>query len=100
MRGRSRGREQRRCYFRDDTGHRLKGVQRLQHTFRALLALLSGHCTGVVGRACEAGVGSLCHTHRGVWQGSCEGPISFLFIVQAAMETLTWPVAKPAFRTR
>ena len=25
----TRGREQRRCYFCDDTGHRLKGVQRL-----------------------------------------------------------------------
>ncbi len=24
----------------------------------------------------------------------------FLFIMQAAMETLTWPVAKPVFRTR
>ncbi len=50
----ARGREQQRCYFRDDTGHRLKGVQRLQHTFRAPLALLSGHCTGVVGGACDA----------------------------------------------
>ena len=47
----SRGREQRRCFFRDDTGHRVKGVQRPQHTFRALLFLLSGHCTGVVGGA-------------------------------------------------
>jgi hypothetical protein len=36
----------------------------------------------------------------GVRQGSCEGPILFLFIMQAAMETLTWPVAKPVFRTR
>ena len=50
----ARGREQRRCYFRDDTGHRVKGVQRLQHTFRAPLALLSGHCTGVVGGARDA----------------------------------------------
>ncbi len=36
----------------------------------------------------------------GVRQGSCEGPILLLFIMQAAMETLTWPVAKPAFRSR
>ncbi len=36
----------------------------------------------------------------GVRQGSCEGPILFLFIIQAAMETLTRPVAKPVFRTR
>ena len=36
----------------------------------------------------------------GVRQGSCEGPILFLFIMQAAMGTLTWPVAKPVFRTR
>ena len=36
----------------------------------------------------------------GVRQGSCEGPILFLFIMQAAILTLTWPVAKPVFRTR
>ncbi len=39
----------------------------------------------------------------GVRQGSCEGPILLLFIMQAAIETietLTWPVAKPVFRTR
>ncbi len=36
----------------------------------------------------------------GVRQGSCEGPILFFFIMQAVMETLTWPVAKPVFRTR
>ncbi len=34
----------------------------------------------------------------GVRQGSSEGPILFLFIMQAAMETFTWPVAKPVFR--
>ena len=50
----ARGREQRRCFFRDDTGHRVKGVQRLQHMSRAQLALLSGHCTGVVGGARDA----------------------------------------------
>ena len=50
----ARGREQRRCYFRVDTGHRVKGVQHLQHTFRAPLALLSGICTGVVGGARDA----------------------------------------------
>ncbi len=55
--------------LRDDTGHRVKGVQRLQHTFRAPLALLSGHCTGVVGGACDAngvemkrGWGAICRT--------------------------------------
>jgi hypothetical protein len=36
----------------------------------------------------------------GVRQGSCEGPILFLFIMQAAMETLTWPVAKLVSHTR
>jgi hypothetical protein len=36
----------------------------------------------------------------GVRQGSCEGPILFLFIMQAAMEILTWPITKPVFRTR
>ncbi len=35
----------------------------------------------------------------GVRQGSCEGPILLLFIMQAAMETLACPVAKPVFRT-
>ena len=36
----------------------------------------------------------------GVRQGSCEGPVLFLFIMQAAMETMQWPVPKPQFRTR
>ena len=36
----------------------------------------------------------------GVRQGSCEGPVLFLFIMQAAMETMKWPVPKPEFRTR
>jgi exonuclease III len=36
----------------------------------------------------------------GVRQGSCEGPALFLFIVQAALETVDWPVAKPKFTTR
>ncbi len=36
----------------------------------------------------------------GVRQGSCEGPILLLFIMQAAIETLTWTVAKPVSRTR
>ena len=38
----------------------------------------------------------------GVRQGSCEGPVLFLFIMQAAIETLVWPegVEKPQFRTR
>ncbi len=31
----------------------------------------------------------------GARKGSCEGPIIFLFIMQAVMETFTWPVAKP-----
>jgi hypothetical protein len=37
----------------------------------------------------------------GVRQGSCEGPVLFLFIMQAAMETLVWPdgVSRPEFRT-
>ena len=38
----------------------------------------------------------------GVRQGSCEGPVLFLFIMRAAMETLVWPtgINKPQFRTR
>jgi hypothetical protein len=36
----------------------------------------------------------------GVRQGSCEGPALFLFIMQAALETMEWPVAKPQFCTR
>jgi hypothetical protein len=37
----------------------------------------------------------------GVRQGSCEGPVLFLFMMQAVMETLQWPegVEKPAFMT-
>ena len=31
----------------------------------------------------------------GVRQGSCEGPTLFLFIIQAAIETMDWPVPKP-----
>ena len=35
----------------------------------------------------------------GVRQGSCEDPVLFLFIMQAAMETLEWPegVSKPDY---
>jgi len=36
----------------------------------------------------------------GVRQGSCQGPILFLFIIQAAPGTMEWPVAKPTFQTR
>jgi hypothetical protein len=38
----------------------------------------------------------------GVRKGSCEGPVLFLVIMQAAMETLQWPggVARPEFKTR
>jgi hypothetical protein len=36
----------------------------------------------------------------GVRQGSCEGSVLFLFIMQAAMEMTKWPVPKPQFRTR
>jgi hypothetical protein len=36
----------------------------------------------------------------GVRQGSCEGPVLFLFIMQAALETMEWPVAKPTFCTK
>lgn len=37
----------------------------------------------------------------GVRQGSCEGPVLFLFIMQAAIETLVWPtgVSRPEFCT-
>ena len=50
----ARGREQRRCCFRVDTGYRVKGVHRPQHTFRALLFLLLGHFTVAVGGARDA----------------------------------------------
>lgn len=36
----------------------------------------------------------------GVRQGSCEGPTLFLFIIQAAIETMVWPVDKPQFCTK
>jgi hypothetical protein len=38
----------------------------------------------------------------GVRQGSCEGSVHFLFIMQAAMEALQWPdgVERPEFKTR
>ena len=36
----------------------------------------------------------------GVRQGACEGPILFLFITQAALERVKWPVTKPTFRIR
>ena len=38
----------------------------------------------------------------GVRQGSCEGPVLFIFIMHAAMETLDLPesVTKPEFMTR
>ena len=35
----------------------------------------------------------------GVRQGACEGPVLFIFIMAAAMETMEWPVAKLTFRT-
>jgi hypothetical protein len=37
---------------------------------------------------------------NGVQQGSCEGPVLFLFIMQAALETMKWPVPKPEFCIR
>jgi hypothetical protein len=36
----------------------------------------------------------------GVRQGSCEGPVLFLFIIQAALEALEWEVPKPKFCTK
>jgi hypothetical protein len=36
----------------------------------------------------------------GVRQGSVEGPSLFLFIMQAALETVEWPAAKPIYCTR
>jgi exonuclease III len=35
----------------------------------------------------------------GVRQGACEGPVLFLYIMSAAMETMDWPVTKPIFCT-
>jgi hypothetical protein len=38
----------------------------------------------------------------GARKGSCEGPVLFLFITKAVLETLQWPsgVARPEFKTR
>jgi hypothetical protein len=36
----------------------------------------------------------------GVREGSIEGPGLFLFLFQAAVETMEWPVAKPQFSTK
>jgi hypothetical protein len=36
----------------------------------------------------------------GVRQGSYEGPVLFLFKMQAALETMNWPVPKPELCTR
>jgi hypothetical protein len=36
----------------------------------------------------------------GVRQGFCKGPVLFLFIIQAALETMKWLVPKPEFCTR
>ena len=47
----ARDREQRRYYFIADTRHRVKGAQRPQQTPHAPLALLSEHCTRVLGDA-------------------------------------------------
>jgi hypothetical protein len=35
-----------------------------------------------------------------VRQGLCEGPVLFLFIIQAALKTMKWPVPKSEFSTR
>ena len=36
----------------------------------------------------------------GVRQGACEGPVLFLFIMQAALKMVDWPVTRSSFRTR
>jgi hypothetical protein len=36
----------------------------------------------------------------GIRQGSCEGTVLFLFIMQAAFETMKWLVPKPEICTR
>jgi hypothetical protein len=36
----------------------------------------------------------------GVRQGACGGPMPSLFIIQAALETKEWPMARPTYRTR
>jgi hypothetical protein len=43
---------------------------------------------------------SVINSTIGVRQGSCEGPSLFLFIIQAAFETMDWPVDKPMFYGR
>ena len=47
----------------------------------------------------HGGVQSNIDVTIGVRQGSCEGPVLFLFMILAAMETLTWPasITKPVF---
>ena len=55
--------------------------------------------TGAVMKFKIGEIDSTVPSEIGVRQGSCEGPTLFLFIMQAALETMSWPVAKPQFCT-
>jgi len=57
--------------------------------------------TGAVVKFMVGDVDSAVASTIGVRQGSCEGPVLFLFIIQAAIETMaaTWPVDLPEFCT-
>jgi hypothetical protein len=57
--------------------------------------------TGAVVKFTVGDVDKTVDSSIGVRQGSCEGPVLFLFIIQAAVETMaaTWPVPMPEFCT-
>ena len=57
--------------------------------------------TGAVVKFTVGDVDKTVDSSIGVRQGSCEGPVLFLFIIQAAIETMaaTWPVDIPEFCT-
>ena len=55
--------------------------------------------TGAVMKFKIGEVDSTVPSEIGVRQGSCEGPTLFLFIIQAALETMIWLVEKPQFCT-
>ena len=54
---------------------------------------------GAVVKFCVGDVDKEVFSTIGVRQGSCEGPVLWLFMIQAALETMDWPVEKPQFCT-
>ena len=66
------------------------------HFVNMLVRLHAGAVINVKIGEGDTAVGS----STGVRQSTCEGPILFLFIMQAALEAMEWPVTKPTFRAR